>query len=332
MQATAVTASPTFQVRILSVRYAAQSILAFELGPLSPADELPPFSAGAHIDLYLTVEGKTLIRSYSLLNNPEERHRYCIGVNKDANSRGGSRHVHEALRAGDIITISAPHNSFPLNESAKHNVFIAGGIGITPILSMIKRSQALGIPWTLHYATRSPEAAAFLDLLSSEAGASGGTVEYYHDQIDTPRRVDMAAVTAAIAPDNDVHVYCCGPIPMLEAYEAATSHLSPERVHKEYFAAKGAPDTSGGYTVELARRGESFEVQEGQSILNCLIALNVDHPYSCGEGVCGTCEVRVLAGEVEHRDVVLSDAEKAANDRMMVCCSGARSHKLVLDL
>lgn len=326
------TTTPTLQVRILSVRYEAQSILAFELVPLNPTDKLPPFSAGAHINLHLTIADKAIIRSYSLLNSPTERHRYCIAVNKDPHSRGGSCHIHDGLRAGDILTINAPNNNFPLNENAKQNIFIAGGIGITPILSMIKRSQTLGIPWTLHYATRTPETAAFLDFLASETGARGGKIEYYHDHIDPPRRVDMTAIANTITTDDDVHIYCCGPVPMLEAYKAATSNLPPERVHKEYFAAKDAPDTSGGYTVELARRGESFEVPEGKSILDCLIELNIDHPYSCGEGICGTCEVCVLEGEVKHQDLVLSDAEKTANNRMMVCCSGALSKKLVLDL
>ena len=324
------TALSNLTVLVRSMRYEAQGIVSLELVPLPPATRLPAFSAGAHIDLHLPTPKGELIRSYSLLNDPRETQRYRLGINRDAKSRGGSSHVHEQLRVGDKLAISAPRNHFPLDESAPHNVFIAGGIGITPMLSMIARSQALGTPWTLYYSARTRAHAGFLDWLESAAGSQGGRVVLNFDQEPGGRMLDLAAIVAALP--TGAHVYCCGPIPMLEAYEKATAGLPAERVHMEYFAAKDAPATDGGFSVELARSHKTLQIPAGKTILDCLIEINAEPPYSCREGVCGTCEVKVLEGQPDHRDLVLSDSERAANDRMMVCCSGARTARLVLDL
>ncbi len=324
------TALSTLTVLVRAMTYEAQGIVGLELVPLPPATSLPAFSAGAHIDLHLPTPQGEMVRSYSLLNDPSETHRYRLGINRDVKSRGGSSYVHSNLRVGDTLTIGAPRNHFPLDESAPHNVFIAGGIGLTPMLSMIARSQALGTPWTLYYAARTRAHAGFLDWLESEAGRSGGQVVLNFDQEPGGRMLDLGAVVAALP--AGAHVYCCGPVPMLEAYEKATAGLPAERVHMEYFAAKDAPATDGGFTVELARSHKTLQVPAGKSILDCLIEIHAEPPYSCREGVCGTCEVKVLEGTPDHRDMVLSDSERAANDRMMVCCSGACSSKLVLDL
>lgn len=313
-----------------SITYEAEHILGFELVALTPGQPLPAFTAGAHIDLHLSTPAGALVRSYSLLNDPRETHRYCIGVNRDPKSRGGSRHVHEALRAGQVLTISAPRNNFPLDESAPFNVFIAGGIGITPMLGMIARSQALGTPWRLHYAARTRQHAGFLDLLATYPGQPGAEVVLNFDQEPGGQMLNLNRVVDALP--AGAHVYCCGPLPMLEAYEQATAGLPPERVHREYFAAKEAAATAGGFTVELARSHKTLTVPEGKTILDCLIEIQLEPPFSCREGVCGTCEVRVLDGTPDHRDLVLTDAERAAGDRMMVCCSGAKSPRLVLDL
>lgn len=320
----------TLSVRVRTMTWEAQAIVGLELVPVPPLRELPAFSAGAHIDLHLNTPQGPLVRSYSLLNDPRETHRYCLGINRDANSRGGSSHVHEQLRVGQVLTISAPRNHFPLDESAPHNVFIAGGIGITPMLSMIARSQALGTPWTLYYAARTREHAGFLDRLENPDGSAGGQVVLNFDQAPGGKMLDLNAVVAGLP--AGAHVYCCGPIPMLQAYEAATAGLPAERVHKEYFAAKDAPASEGGFTVELARSHKTLQVPAGKTLLDCLIEIHAEPPYSCREGICGTCEVRVLEGIPDHRDMVLSDSERATNNRMMVCCSGAKSPKLVLDL
>ena len=307
--------------------YEAKNILGFELVPLDPEPTLPAFTAGSHIELHLP---GGLRRSYSLLNDPTETHRYCIGVNLDAHSRGGSRFMHEQLRTGAVITIGLPRNLFEMDESAPFNVFIAGGIGITPMLSMIARTQALATPWRLHYAARTRQHAGFLDMLARYHEQPGADVKLNFDQEPGGRMLDLNAVIAAL-PDG-AHVYACGPTPLLEAYEKATASLPPGRVHREYFAAKEAAATDGSYIVTLARSQRSLQIKPGQSLLDGLIAIGVEPTFSCQQGICGTCEVKVLEGTPDHRDMVLTEAEKAGNDRMMVCCSGAKSAGLVLDL
>ena len=324
------TSPSTLSVRVRAMTWEAQSIVSLELVPLPPLTHLPAFSAGAHIDLHLNTPKGPQVRSYSLLNDPRETHRYCLGIHRDANSRGGSSHVHAAVRVGDILTIGAPRNHFPLDETSPHNVFIAGGIGITPMLSMIARSQSLGTPWTLYYAARTREHAGFLDRLDSAAGSAGGQVVLNFDQAPGGKMLDLQAIVASL-PER-AHVYCCGPIPMLQAYEAATASLPPERVHKEYFGAQDAPASEGGFTIELARSHKTLQVPAGKTILDCLIEVNAEPTYACRDGVCGTCEVRVLEGTPDHRDMVLSESDRAANNRIIVCCSGAKSPKLVLDL
>ncbi|RDK09497.1 PDR/VanB family oxidoreductase [Cupriavidus lacunae] len=317
----------TLQLRVRSITWEADGILSYELRAEPPLKELPVFDAGAHIDLHLP---NGLIRSYSLLNRSDERHRYVIGVNKDPQSRGGSRYLHETLRPGDILTVSAPRNNFPLEEGAPLSVFIAGGIGITPIFGMIQRLRTLGRPWRLHYAARTRKQAAFIDALQAMDGRDGAEVHVAYDREAGGKMLDIPAIAADL-PGN-AHIYCCGPVPMLDAFEAATQALPPARVHREYFAAREAAATEGGFVVELARSKRSLEVPSGKTILDCLLSDGIEPPYSCQEGVCGTCEVRVLDGVPDHRDLVLSEAERATNQRMMICCSGAKSRKLVLDL
>ena len=321
------TDTATLQVRVRATTYEAKNILGFEVVPLDTKTALPAFNAGSHIELHLP---GGLRRSYSLLNDPIENHRYCIGVNLDAHSRGGSRFMHEQLRTGAVITIGLPRNLFEMDESAPFNVFIAGGIGITPMLSMIARTQALATPWRLHYAARTREHAGFLDVLAAYQGQPGADVQLNFDQEPGGRMLDLNAVIAAL-PDG-AHVYACGPTPLLQAYEKATASLPPERVHREYFAAKEAAATDGSYIVTLARSQRSLQIKPGQSLLDGLIAIGVEPTFSCQQGICGTCEVKVLEGTPDHRDMVLTEAEKAGNDRMMVCCSGAKSAGLVLDL
>lgn len=319
--------STPIQLRVRALTWEAEGIFGVELVPAQADTQLPAFTAGAHIDLHVA---NGLVRSYSLLNAPGERQRYCIGVNRDAASRGGSRWVHEQLRPGQVIEAAPPRNNFPLDEQAPHTVLIAGGIGITPLLSMARQLSALGRPWQLHHATRTRRHAAFTDTLRTLADQAGATITYWHDQEPGGQRLDLAALVRDLP--AGAHVYCCGPLPMLEAFEQATAALPPARVHVEYFAAKEAAATAGGYSVKLQRTGRTLQVAPGQTILECLIAAGAEPPWSCGEGVCGTCETRVLDGVPDHRDLVLTAAEHAKNDRMMVCCSGAKTATLVLDL
>lgn len=314
------------QVRIKRISFEAESINSFEL--VAPAGgDLVAFTAGSHIDLYLS---NGMIRSYSLVNDPSERSRYVIAVNKDAASRGGSRFVHETLRAGDLITISHPRNNFVLQENTTHSIMIAGGIGITPLLSMIRRLKALGRSWELFYAARTRVAAAFLDELSGLRRDVQEELHLNFDQEPTGSMLDLAAIVRN-AP-GDAHLYCCGPVPMLEAFEAATRDRPAEQVHVEYFKAREKPAAEGGFEVKLARSNRIIKVGAGKTILNALLDAGIAVNYACTEGVCGTCETRVIEGIPDHRDLFLGKAEQAANKTIMICCSGSKSDALVLDL
>ena len=316
---------PTLAMRVKSVTYEAERIHSYELRPLAGGD-LPPFTAGAHIDLHLPT-GAT--RSYSLVNPQGERHRYVITVAHDAASTGGSRYIHERIGAGDKLTITPPQNDFALVEDARHSVLIAGGIGITPIWCMVQRLALLGRSWELHYSARTHAAAAFLEPIAALRGQHANPVVLNFDFEPGGRPLDLAAITGRAA--EDAHLYCCGPLGMLQAFERATQQRARERVHVEYFSAKEAAARGGGFSVILARSNLQVYVAEGKTILDALFAAGLDPPCSCTEGVCGSCEMRVLEGIPDHRDSVLTDAERASNKTMMICCSGAKSETLVLD-
>jgi vanillate O-demethylase ferredoxin subunit len=328
-------------LRIRAIAQEADGIHSFELVEEGGA-ALPPFTAGAHISLHLP---GGLARSYSLTNMPGEQHRYVIAVNRDRASRGGSRYLHEQARVGQILRAEAPRNLFALEESAQRSVLIAGGIGITPIRSMIRRLEALGRDWRLHYCARRPGAAAFLDELAADArvatyldgaapdGAAPDGAALDGAALDgaaPARRLDIAATVAALP--RDAHVYCCGPLPMLEEFRRHTATLPAERVHFEHFSAAETPALEGGFIVRLARSGRSVRVPPGHSILQALLDAGVAPAHSCQQGVCGSCETAVLAGRPEHRDQVLSEAERASGKSMMICCSGSLDAELVLDL
>jgi vanillate O-demethylase ferredoxin subunit len=310
----------TLQLRITATTWEAPGIISYELRP-SEGGELPPFTAGAHIDLTLP---NGLVRSYSLLNPQSERHRYVIAVQKDRASRGGSKWMHENLRAGDLITINGPRNNFALDESAAKSFFIAGGIGITPILSMIERLSAVGQDWELIYCARKRAGTAFLELLKQKP-----QVRFNFDEEPGGTMLNIAEVIQR-APPN-AHLYCCGPLPMLSAFEEATKNLARECVHVEYFSAKAPAAVEGGFTVILAKSGRELTVQPGTTILQTLLDAGLDVPNSCTQGICGSCETRVLEGIPDHRDLILTQKERMANTKMMICCSGSKSDKLVLD-
>lgn len=316
----------TIQVRIKRISYEAVGINSYELAAFAGGD-LAPFTAGSHIDLHLP---NGMIRSYSLVNDPSERHCYVIAVNKDAASRGGSVYVHDMLRAGDIIAVSHPRNNFGLEENAAHSVLIAGGIGITPLLSMIRRLDALGRSWELFYAARTHLSAAFLDELNSLRSQSRANLHVNFDHEPSGRMFDLPEIVAKAR--ADAHLYCCGPVPMLEAFEAATRGRPAETVHVEYFKAGEKPASEGGFDVRLARSNRTIKVEAGKTILNALLDAGIAANYACTEGVCGTCETRVIDGIPDHRDLFLGKDEQATNKTMMICCSGSKSGTLVLDM
>ena len=309
------------EVRLIAIRYLARdtSLLEFESVDRRP---LPGYEPGAHIDLHLP---NGLVRNYSLTLAVPEPSRYAVGIKRDPASRGGSRSIHDELRVGTILTIGGPRNNFRLHEDATHTVLIAGGIGITPIWCMVQRLNALERAWQLHYACRSRDDMAFRQELEAMPQAT------LHFDDESGGFLDVAAIVAA-AP-KDAHLYCCGPAPMLQAFEAATKDWPREQIHIEYFTAKELPPSKkGGFTVELARSGVEYFIPEGETILNVLLDAGIDVDYSCELGICGACEQRVISGVPEHRDSILSEEEQAENKRVMICCAGCKTERLVLDL
>jgi tetrachlorobenzoquinone reductase len=317
----------TLQAFVHTLRYEAEDTISVELRPVG-GGEFPAFTAGSHVDLHLP-NGQE--RSYSLCNSSAERHRYVVGVLKDRASRGGSRCVHEQLRIGMPITLSAPRNNFALHEDAQHTVLVAGGIGITPLLCMARRLRELGRSYEVLYFARSRRAAAFLDTLRQ---LEAKLTTHFDDEQGGPP--DLRALLAARPPAAGLHLYACGPTPMLDAFEKICAELGHGgNAHVERFAAvehKPAADAQATFTVQLARSGRSFTVVPGKSILDTLLDGGVVVDHSCCEGICGSCETRVLAGEPDHRDSILSPAERAANQSMMLCVSGCKSPMLALDL
>jgi ferredoxin-NADP reductase len=235
--------------------------------------------------------------------------------------------MHDELRVGRTIKISAPRNNFPLKEDASHTVLIAGGIGITPIRCMVQRLLERQRSFALHYACRSRADAAFLHELQSVTGAS-----FHFDDESEGRFLDVAGIVAATP--KDAHLYCCGPTPMLNAFEAATKDWPRQQVHVEYFTPKqdSTKAKKGGFTVELARSGQEFFIPEGRTILEVLLDEGVDVDYSCELGICGACEQRIISGIAEHHDSILSEEEQAENKRVMICCASSKTERLVLDM
>ncbi|MGO4415733.1 2Fe-2S iron-sulfur cluster-binding protein [Cupriavidus sp. KB_39] len=316
-------ASQSLTMRVQAMRFEARGVVSIELRDPSGAT-LPEFSPGAHIDLHLA---NGLVRSYSLCGAPEARDRYTVGVLQDRNSRGGSRFVHEQLRVGSTLTVATPRNHFALDEDAAHTVLVAGGIGVTPIVCMARRLAELGRAFTLVYCARSREEAAFVDTLS----AYGDAVRFHFDD-EQGAPPDLQAMLAG--QEAGTHFYCCGPGPMLNAFEAACAAHGYANVHIERFAADPATEAvqEGEYSVTLQRTGANVRVPSGKSLLDALLEAGVAMEYSCREGVCGSCETAVLDGCPDHRDSVLSNSERAANNTMMVCVSGCKGQRLVLDL
>lgn len=311
-------------VQLRQIRLEAEGIASYEL--VDPGGQaLPPFEAGAHIDLHLPND---LVRSYSLINAPCERHRFVIAVQREAQGRGGSSWMHTVPRVGDVVKINGPKNHLRLSEDAQQSVFFAGGIGITPFMSMVRRLNALGRPWTLHYAVRSPRQAVFMRELQ-ELTTRRSSVEFSFSS-ERAGRLDIARIVAQ-APSH-AHFYCCGPPKMIEDFLAACANRPASMVHLERFAAATEAATAGGFEVLLHRSGRRIDVPPGKTILDALLDNAVTVQYSCSSGVCGSCRTTVLEGVPDHRDDYLTAEEKRANQSVMICCSGSRTATLVLDL
>jgi phthalate 4,5-dioxygenase reductase subunit len=316
----AVTDAEMIPRRVTRAERIADDIHLFELrDPVGHV--LPEFSAGAHVSLKVP---NGLIRKYSLCNDPAERDRYVIAVKREASGRGGSESLIRDVAEGSQVPVSAPANNFALAKSPAGYLFIAGGIGITPIMAMIRQLTAGGGRFKLCYCTRSPAATAFRDELS--APELRGKVKIHHDGGDLAKALDLWPVVEK--PQG--HLYCCGPRGLMQAVRDMTGHWSPSAVHFEAFteAAEAKPDDKP-FTVRLARSGETIAVPVGKTILEALRDHGLDVPSSCESGTCGTCRTRLISGEADHRDLALADDERATN--IMVCVSRARSGELVID-
>jgi ferredoxin-NADP reductase len=284
---------------------------------------LPRWDPGAHIDLLIPAADGTGARQYSLCGDPADQHEWRVGVLREHDGRGGSAHVHDALHPGTQVRIRGPRNHFPLLPSPRY-VFIAGGIGITPILTMVAAAEAAGAEWELVYGGRRRASMAFLDELTDARVTirpqdETGLLDL-DDLLGTPRA--------------DTLVYCCGPEPLLAAVEERCASWPAGSLRVERFAPKpvAEPVLAGAFEVELAQSGLTLTIPPDRSILEVAEEAEVRVLSSCSEGTCGTCETAVLEGEPDHRDSVLTDEEQEANDCMMICVSRSRCPRLVLDL
>src|SRR5689334_8232188 len=284
---------------------------------------LPEFSAGAHIAVRVP---NGLLRKYSLCNDPAERERYQIAVKRESNGRGGSCSLIDGVKSGDQITITAPVNDFALPQRAQDFLFIAGGIGVTPMMAMIRQVMAEGKRFRLFYCSRSPETTAFRDELSGPEFKDKVVIHY--DEGDVSRSLDLRPILAERK--NREHLYCCGPRPLMEAVRAMTDHWSPTAVHFEAFSeAETHKADDKAFKVRLTRSGAVLDVPTDRTILEVLREHGLDVPSSCETGTCGTCRTKLVAGVADHRDLVLAEHER--KDTIIICVSRARGNEITID-
>jgi ferredoxin-NADP reductase len=318
----------TLELMVRQIRFEGRGINSYEF--VDPSGEvLPAFTAGAHIDIHLS-DG--FVRQYSLSNSPNERHRYVIAVLRDEAGRGGSKALHDKLRVQDKVRISHPRNNFELAADASKVILLAGGIGVTPLKAMAHRLEELGIDYEMHYCAKDESCTTFaVELAPLHAS---GKLQFHFDNGDPSKGLDLKRLLSETAPG--VHVYYCGPGGFMKACAAATGHWTSGTVHFEHFKApeRAVSETVatavGEFIVKIASTGEQIPVSGGQSIADALEEAGVAIETSCRAGLCGTCKVRYLSGEVEHNDCILGDDEK--QEYLTTCVSRALSRELVLDL
>ncbi|MCH4245832.1 PDR/VanB family oxidoreductase [Acinetobacter gerneri] len=313
---------------IYDIRCEAKDTLVVELRD-TMNNVLPAFTAGSHLEVYLK---NGLIRHYSLLNDPAEDDRYVIAISLDANSKGGSQYIHQKLRVGDLLTVSTPRNNFPLVEANQY-CFVAGGIGITPLLTMIHWCIAHQKKWRLYYSVRNRQRAAFYESLKALQQTQN---IHFHFNDEHEHLLDLDAIVRTSTQQE--HIYCCGPNQLMHTMKEVSTTIA-ERVHFEWFSAPGTLAQSGtsqdeisDFTVKLVKSGQEIPVRSEQSILEAIEEHGVEVPFSCRAGICRACECKVLNGEPEHLDMILSDSEKESNQSILICVSRARSKVLELDI
>lgn len=325
------TSPQTLTVRVARKVLDAQDIVQLDLVDPHGRD-LPPFTAGAHIEVELTGrDGSRVRRPYSLCNAPGDPMCYQIAVLREPESRGGSQAVHESVQEGDLLQISVPKNLFALQPGATRSLLLAGGIGVTPLLSMAEQLSAEGAAFTLHYATRNPERTAFQMRIANASYAA--QVQFHFDEGDAVQRLDLDAVLQAPAAGD--HLYVCGPGGFMEAVlrAARAQGWAEAQLHHESFGAVAQPITAQErFEVKLGPAGRLIQVSPGQTVTQALADAGVEIMVSCEQGVCGTCLTRVIDGVPEHRDSYLTAEERAVNDQFLPCCSRSLTPTLVLDL
>ena len=301
----------------------AEGIVSIKLESID--GQLPTFQPGAHIDLHLQ---NGLVRQYSLVNGPGETNFYRIGVKLEEPSAGGSSYIHNNLRVGDVLACSTPRNNFPLRRDSIKTIFIAGGIGLTPLLAMSQALDVMGLDYEFHYFVQNDKHIAFSSVLNKlknkafihEGLSPDSTVKKINDVLKSPK--------------NSMNLYVCGPGPMLEATRQIAAELNwpNNSIHFEYFKNSNEIDDSSSFEIELARSALSLNVPSGKSILEVLRENGVDLPSSCEQGACGTCKVGVIKGSIDHQDVYLNEGERSEGDVMMTCVSRSLSKSLILDI
>jgi vanillate O-demethylase ferredoxin subunit len=319
----------TLKLLVRQVRFEGRGINSYELVDPEGA-QLPSFTAGAHIDIHLA-DG--VVRQYSISNAPRERHRYVIAVLRDERGRGGSKALHDQLRVQDIVRVSRPRNNFHLVDGARRVLLIAGGIGVTPLKAMAHELDDAGIDYEMHYCAKDARSAAFAE--EFEPMRASGRLHFHFDGGDPSAGLDIRDLLNT--PREGEHVYYCGPGGFMKACADAAQHWPTGTVHFEHFNAperapgeQAANDASDSFIVRIASTGQEIEVTKDESISEALAGAGVAMETSCCAGLCGTCKVRYLQGEVEHNDCIISDEEKA--EFLTACVSRATSKLLVLDL
>lgn len=318
----------TLTVTVSKREQVADGVISLTLLPQQAGSSLPEFAAGAHVDVHIG----DFIRQYSLCSSPSDLSHYRLGVKLESEGRGGSQAVHAQIHEGQTLQISNPRNLFQLHDAADQTVLFAGGIGITPIMSMAQALHAAGKPFVLYYCCRSVAHAAFQQELLDSPFAD--RVHYYFDDDDSPS-LDLGQVLAS--PHEAKHLYICGPQGFMDyviTHATDKANWATENVHFESFSAADlSQDSDAAFDVVIASTGQQVTVKPDQTVIEALQEQGLDLiPISCEQGVCGTCLTAVTEGTPDHRDMYLTDEEKAANDQFTPCCSRSLTGRLVLDL
>lgn len=319
------------EVTILTKKYETADIVSFELGK-ADGSALPAFEAGSHIDVKVN---ENLLRQYSLCNSPERHQTYKIAVLRDANSRGGSLTVHKTFEIGDSIQISHPRNLFPLSKDSQRTLLFAGGIGITPLLSMAQVLNELGKEFELHYFARSKTSTAFYEELNSLPFASK-IFFHFDDENDKKDSAIRHALDQENPLNKTAHLYTCGPNGFMDYIFTTARSLGwkNDNLHKEVFNAESIvlDDSDKSFTLNLVRSGISLEIPADKTVLEVLEDADIEIDASCEQGVCGTCLTKVVKGIPDHRDQFLTECEKSLNNQFTPCCSRALTDSLSIDL